>query len=77
MRRGEVRWYRLSNPDKRRPVVILTRDSTLEYLAEVIDPSKLAVNRDAPVPDRGAYMAAIGPRIAAMKAIQPGAVARN
>ena len=42
-----------------------------------VDPSKLAVNRDAPVPDRGAYMAAIGPRIAAMKAIQPGAVARN
>jgi murein DD-endopeptidase MepM/ murein hydrolase activator NlpD len=43
-----------------------------------VDPSKLAVNRDAPVPDRGAYMAAIGPRIATMKAMQPAsAVAKN
>ncbi len=41
-----------------------------------VDPSKLAVNRDPPVPDRGAFMEAIRPRIAAMKAIQPaGAVA--
>jgi murein DD-endopeptidase MepM/ murein hydrolase activator NlpD len=42
-----------------------------------VDPSKLAVNRDPPVPDPGAYMAAIRPRITALKAIQPGAVARN
>ena len=35
MRRGEVRWYRFPAPDKRRPVVILTRDSVLEYLGEV------------------------------------------
>ena len=35
MRRGEVRWYRFTAPDKRRPVVILTRDSVLEYLGEV------------------------------------------
>ncbi len=35
MRRGEVRWYRFAPPDKRRPVVILTRDSILEYLGEV------------------------------------------
>ncbi len=35
MRRGEVRWYRLAAPDKRRPVVVLTRDSVLEYLEEV------------------------------------------
>lgn len=35
MRRGEVRWYRFSKPDKPRPVVILTRDSVLEYLGEV------------------------------------------
>lgn len=26
MKRGEVRWYKLGPPDKRRPVVILTRD---------------------------------------------------
>jgi mRNA interferase MazF len=35
MRRGEIRWYRFSKPDKNRPVVILTRDSALEYLGEV------------------------------------------
>jgi len=33
--RGEVRWYKFSSPDKRRPVVILTRDSIIEYLGEV------------------------------------------
>jgi murein DD-endopeptidase MepM/ murein hydrolase activator NlpD len=43
-----------------------------------VDPSKLAVNRDPPVPDRGAYMAAIGPRIGALKAMQTSpAVAKN
>jgi mRNA interferase MazF len=35
MRRGEVRWYRFSQPDKKRPVVILTRDSALDFLGEV------------------------------------------
>jgi len=34
VRRGEVRWYQFARPDKRRPVVILTRDSILEYLGE-------------------------------------------
>lgn len=42
-----------------------------------VDPSKLAVNRDAPVADRAAFLAAIRPRIAALNAIQPGAFARN
>ena len=32
--RGEVRWYRLPRPDKNRPVLILTRDSVLEYPGE-------------------------------------------
>jgi mRNA interferase MazF len=35
MKRGEVRWYKFKSPDKKRPVVILTRDSILEYLSEV------------------------------------------
>jgi len=35
MKRGEVRWYKFSRPDKSRPVVILTRDSALEFLGEV------------------------------------------
>ena len=35
MKRGEVRWYRFSQPDKKRPVVILTRNSALEFLGEM------------------------------------------
>jgi mRNA interferase MazF len=35
MQRGEVRWYRFASPDKKRPVLILTRDSILEALGEV------------------------------------------
>ncbi len=34
MRRGEVRWYRFTRPDKNRPVLILTRDSVLGVLGE-------------------------------------------
>jgi mRNA interferase MazF len=35
VRRGEIRWYRFSRPDKMRPVLLLTRDSVIEYLGEV------------------------------------------
>ena len=35
MRRGEIRWYRFQRPDKRRPVLILTRNSALDFLGEV------------------------------------------
>ena len=35
MKRGEIRWYKFNSPDKKRPVLILTRDSILEYLGEV------------------------------------------
>ena len=35
MKRGEIRWYKFAPPDKKRPVLILTRDSVLEYLGEV------------------------------------------
>jgi mRNA interferase MazF len=34
LRRGEVRWYAFARPDKRRPVLVLTRDSVLGYLGE-------------------------------------------
>jgi murein DD-endopeptidase MepM/ murein hydrolase activator NlpD len=40
-----------------------------------VDPNKLSVSRDAPVPDHAAFMDAIRPRIASLKAVQPGAVA--
>jgi mRNA interferase MazF len=35
MKRGEIRWYKFAAPDKKRPVLILTRTSALEYLGEV------------------------------------------
>lgn len=35
MKRGEIRWYKLNHPDKKRPVLVLTRDSIIEYLGEV------------------------------------------
>ncbi len=36
MKRGEIRWYTFALPDKRRPVLILTRDDVIEYLNEII-----------------------------------------
>lgn len=36
MRRGEIRWYTFRIPDKRRPVLILTRDEVIDRLNEVI-----------------------------------------
>jgi mRNA interferase MazF len=33
--RGEVRWYTFRPPDKRRPVLILTRDSALDVLTGI------------------------------------------
>ncbi|MGA7732445.1 MAG: type II toxin-antitoxin system PemK/MazF family toxin [Chloroflexia bacterium] len=35
MNQGDVRWYTFRSPDKRRPVLILTRDSAIAYLASV------------------------------------------
>ena len=35
MKRGEIRWYKFHTPDKKRPVLLLTRDSILEYMGEV------------------------------------------
>lgn len=48
MRRGEVRWYRFRDPDKMRPVVVLTRDSALEFLGEVTVAPVTATIRDIP-----------------------------
>jgi len=35
VKRGEIRWYEFSHPDKKRPVLILTRNSIIEYMDEV------------------------------------------
>lgn len=48
MRRGEIRWYNFKAPDKRRPVLILTRDSISEYLGEVTVAPITSTIRDIP-----------------------------
>ena len=48
MQRGEVRWYRFASPDKTRPVLILTRDSVLDYLGEVTIAPITSTIRDIP-----------------------------
>lgn len=35
MRRGEIRWYTFETPGRKRPILILTRDSILDVLGEV------------------------------------------
>jgi mRNA interferase MazF len=48
MKRGEVRWYVFSRPDKKRPVVIRTRESALEFLGEVTVAPIASTIRDIP-----------------------------
>ena len=48
MRRGEVRWYRFPQPNKRRPVLILTRDSSLDVLSDVTVAPIKSTTRDIP-----------------------------
>lgn len=48
MKRGEVRWYRFSSPDKKRPVLLLTRNSALEFLGEVTVAPVTSTIRDIP-----------------------------
>ena len=48
MKRGEVRWYKLTQPDKRRPVIILTRESALAFLGEVTIAPITSTIRDIP-----------------------------
>jgi mRNA interferase MazF len=48
MKRGDVRWYVFSRSDKKRPVLILTRDSALEFLGEVTVAPITTTIRDIP-----------------------------
>jgi mRNA interferase MazF len=48
MQRGEIRWYRFASPDKRRPVLVLTRDSVLDSLGEVTIAPITSTIRDIP-----------------------------
>jgi len=36
VKRGEIRWYTFHLPDKRRPVLVLTRDAVIDRLNEII-----------------------------------------
>ena len=48
MKRGEIRWYKFKPPDKKRPVLILTRDSIIDYLNEVSIAPITSTIRDIP-----------------------------
>lgn len=48
MHRGEVRWYKFKGPDKRRPVVVLTREPALTYLGETTIAPITRTIRDIP-----------------------------
>ena len=48
MKHGEIRWYKFLAPDKKRPVLILTRDSVLKYLGEVTIAPITTTVRDIP-----------------------------
>ena len=48
MKRGEIRWYQFKAPDKKRPILILTRNSILGYLGEVTVAPITSTIRDIP-----------------------------
>ena len=48
MNRGEIRWYKFQPPDKKRPVLILTRNSVIPYLGEVSIAPITTTVRDIP-----------------------------
>lgn len=46
--RGDVRLYEFAPPDKKRPVVVLTRDSAIAYLSTVTVAPITSTIRDVP-----------------------------
>ncbi len=48
MERGEIRWYKFKSPDKRRPVLILTRNTITNILGEVTVAPITTTIRDIP-----------------------------
>jgi mRNA interferase MazF len=48
MIRGDICWYHFQPPDKRRPVLVLTRDSARPYLSEVTVAPVTTRIRDVP-----------------------------
>lgn len=48
MERGEIRWYTFAEPDKTRPVLILTRNSAIRYLNSVTVAPLITTIRSVP-----------------------------
>jgi mRNA interferase MazF len=48
VKRGEVRWYTYDPPDKRRPVLLLTRSSAIRYLNAITVAPITTTIRDIP-----------------------------
>lgn len=48
MNRGEIRWYRFKAPDKKRPALILTRNSIIDLLDELTIAPITTTIRDIP-----------------------------
>jgi mRNA interferase MazF len=48
MERGEIRWYTFKKPDKKRPVLIISRSSVSPYLNEVTVAPLTTTIRDIP-----------------------------
>lgn len=48
MKRGDIRWYKFTKPNKKRPVLVLTRDSIIQYLGEVTVAPITSTIRDIP-----------------------------
>jgi len=48
MKRGDIYWYTLKTPDKRRPVLILTRTSAISYLSALTVAPITTTVRDIP-----------------------------
>jgi mRNA interferase MazF len=48
MNRGDIRWYTFRSPDKRRPVLIMTRDSAIPVLTGLTVAPLTTTIRDIP-----------------------------
>lgn len=48
MKYAEIRWYKFQKPDKKRPVLLLTRDSIINYLNEVTIAPITGIIREIP-----------------------------
>lgn len=48
MKQGDIRWYTFKAPDKKRPVLVLTRSDVIDYLGEITVAPITTTIRDIP-----------------------------